>query len=579
MTEPQGAPPSEPSAGALLELDVFASFPARLVLFEDEHLVAIDKPWGLATHAPSEDRRDDVVSWLSHAYEKRGATKYLAVHQRLDRETSGVLVFGRSQASNGSLARQFSAGARGEPAGRAVEKTYVAVVEGRVPNRGELAHYLAPDRDGAMRARPRSGAPRRDEVLAITRFTTLARAEGRALVELKPQTGRTHQLRVQLAALGAPIVGDTLYGGPPAVRLMLHARSLQLTHPVTNKPLALDATTPRSFERFGKDAELDVDVLVREAAERRVGAALVGGTDALRIVNAEGDAVHGATIDLYGRHAVLSLYEDLEAPQVDALARAALSLGLDGVYLKRRPKHASRVVDTRREEVAPKEPIAGTAAPESFVIHENGVPFEVRLGDGLSTGIFLDQRENRRRLAGMTGGRSLLNLFAYTGAFSVVAAAHGATATTTVDVSATVLAWAERNLARVVGSPIGEHHELVESDVFRYLERAAKNPRRWDLVVLDPPSFSTTKKTTFSAESDYKKLAERALRLVAPGGSLLACTNHRGITMNRFRRHLHDATRLAGVNAVAMKSWPAPLDFPPIPGQEPHLKTVLVTLG
>ena len=101
----------------------------------------------------------------------------------------------------------------------------------------------------------------------------------------------------------------------------------------------------------------------------------------------------------------------------------------------------------------------------------------------------------------------------------------------------------------------------------------------FDLILLDPPSFATTKQSRFSASGDYVKLAALAFHALAPGGRLLACTNHRGIARSRFRRFLHEAARDSGREVVQMKDLPDPEDFPPEPGHEPHLKSVLVTVA
>lgn len=548
---------------------------ARRILYEDDDVVVVDKPFGLATHAPDEGRKDDVVSWLTAHYESLGQSTYLGIHQRLDRDTSGVLLFARRKSANPSLAKQFE--------GRLVDKVYIAIASGRTPARAELHHYLsmAPGED-IRRARPASGHPRRGEQEAVTDLETLKRSGPRALVQLSPRTGRTHQLRAQLAAMGAPILGDAPYGGTPDARLMLHARSLTIKHPASGEPITFEAPVPASFERALKagtiqrpEGQEELSALIVEAQERRYGIVARGDTDAMRIVNGIADGIPGVTVDQYGTHAVLSLYEELSAKEIEELAGALIATGSGGVYVKHRPKHASRVGDTRTAAIAPAEPIAGEAAPASFEITENGVPYEVHLGDGLSTGIFLDQRDNRARVAAVAKGKSVLNLFGYTGAFSVAAAVAGARETTTVDVSRTVLDWARRNLERV--GAVAADHACVEAEVFTFLRSAKKNGRRWDIVIVDPPSFSTTKESTFSAETDLEELATAALWVVEPGGQMLVCTNHRGIRDGMLRKALHGAARAVGVEIPKMKSLPAPTDFPPPPGEEAHLKTVVVT--
>ncbi|WP_437731643.1 class I SAM-dependent methyltransferase [Sorangium sp. So ce1335] len=582
--------------------ELFPDFHAAWVLAEDEDLIVVDKPAFMSTHAPEADRIDDVVTRLRAFLRGRGdADDYLGIHQRLDRDTSGVLLFTRRREANAAVARQFE--------GRTVQKTYVAAVAGfgdRAP-RGTLRHRLVPAPGGAMRAIAEAGAGREDRAaggrkkaaagadraaagaLAITRYRLLERRGDRALLELRPETGRTHQLRVQLAAIGLPIAGDPLYGGAEAPRLLLHAAELRLDHPATGAPAAFRSPLPAAFEAWLSAAPADpyaggveaVERAMREAAERRYGVARAGDTTALRLVHGAGDGLPAVSVDLYGEHLVVSLFGGGEgepgAPPRDVVLDAAHRLGAKGVYVKVRPKHASVIVDARREEFAPRHAVRGESAPEEFTVLEHGLPFKVRLGDGLSTGIFLDQRENRRRVRELARGARVLNLFAYTGGFSVAAVAGGARESVTVDVSRGAIAWARDNLDAIGADPAA--HVVVEADVFPWLRAAAQAGQRFDLIVLDPPSFATTKKSRFSAASDFGALAALAFRLLAPGGRLLACTNHRGIARARFRRHLHEAAREAGCDVVQMKDLPDPVDFPSEPGTESHLKSVLATVG
>jgi 23S rRNA (cytosine1962-C5)-methyltransferase len=167
------------------------------------------------------------------------------------------------------------------------------------------------------------------------------------------------------------------------------------------------------------------------------------------------------------------------------------------------------------------------------------------------------------------------NLFSYTCAFTVAAALGGAARTVSVDASMAALERGRANLAHAGVLDRGEH-AFVADDAFRWLARAAKRADRFDLVILDPPSYSTTSRGRFVASSDYAALAAQAIAVLAPGGRLLACTNHRGISPSRFRRVLFDAARAAGRDVTRMRDFVQPPDFPVPPGGEPHMKSALV---
>jgi 23S rRNA (cytosine1962-C5)-methyltransferase len=252
------------------------------------------------------------------------------------------------------------------------------------------------------------------------------------------------------------------------------------------------------------------------------------------------------------------------------------SFGPSGIYLKVHPKQSNTLVDPRTPDLAPALPVRGEAAPDPLVIREGGLAFRVRLGDGLKTGLFLDQRENRRRIRDLARDKRVLNLFAYTCAFTVAAAAGGARSSTSIDASKGVLDWGQENLEE--NGLMSAAHRLIADDALVWLKHAAKRGERYDLVIVDPPSFATTKTSRFSAADDFSDLAARALAVLAPGGSMLACTNHRGISMRKFRKQTHEAGRTAGVAIAQLKDLPCPHDFPAPMGAESHLKSVIVTV-
>ena len=220
---------------SLEEVPDAAPLPAARLLYRDADLVAVDKPAGVPAQATRASDRGTLPDLVAAAV---GAPA--SVVHRLDRETSGVTVLGRSPGGTAALALAFRTGQ--------VEKTYLALCA-RVPSppTGRLDLPLGPDR-----TRPGARAVRPDGEAAATRYRTIAAGRA-ALVEAWPETGRTHQVRVHLAHLGAPVLGDRRYGGParvgeaPVPRLMLHAWRLALAHPRTGERLVLEAPVPPDF--------------------------------------------------------------------------------------------------------------------------------------------------------------------------------------------------------------------------------------------------------------------------------------------------------------------------------------------
>jgi 23S rRNA pseudouridine1911/1915/1917 synthase len=219
------------------------------VLFEDNHCLAVAKPAGVpSTHYEGREETLDRIAktYLKDRYQKPGNV-FLGIVHRLDKPTSGVLLFARTSKSAARLARQFREGS--------IEKVYWAVVEGEVDRQaGSLEDWLLKDeqRGRVEIVEPRTPGSRQ----ALLHYHRRAVHGGLTLLEVRPQTGRTHQLRVQLAHHGHPIVGDARYG---AVRtfapgIALHARSLTFLHPIRTEPIVLTADVPRSWR--GKFAYL-----------------------------------------------------------------------------------------------------------------------------------------------------------------------------------------------------------------------------------------------------------------------------------------------------------------------------------
>ncbi len=280
--------------------------------------------------------------------------------------------------------------------------------------------------------------------------------------------------------------------------------------------------------------------------------ALPPDTTAWRLVNAENDDLPGVRIDVWGTQVVITLDAAALTPILDALADAVEALlAPRAILLAWRP-------DPREKERALPAPrvLRGTAEPEERVT-ERGIAFLVRPGAGKDVGLFPDMRDNRAWLAPHWKGRSLLNLFAHTGAFSVAAAMEGAE-TVTVDLSQPYLDRAAANFA-ANGLPPGE---LLAEDSFKALDRFRRQGRRFDRVLLDPPGHSHSKDGTWSGEQDYGRLVSAALRVLAPGGWLIAASNLGSVSPHRFQGMLLAGARKAERRLRMLHDGSQPLDFP-----------------
>jgi 23S rRNA (cytosine1962-C5)-methyltransferase len=535
-------------------VDLARAFPAwgdARIVHRGDGLLVVDKPAGVPSQAADPEVPDDLPARL------KGVADYLGTHQRLDAETSGLVLFTTEKSANPKIAEQFEK--------RHIQKTYIACVEKFRDKKRTLSDVI----DGKK---------------AVMHARVIERRGDRAMLEIDLETGRTHQARIQLQRAGSPIAGDTLYGGPAAPRLMLHAMGLDVEAP-NGKKLALRAPVPEEMREWLERGDRGERVFDDERAlrsalalsfERRWGLlrAMPEGraTDVFRLANDDGDALPGLTVDFYAGFAVASFSREFTNERRARILDAIASFGFDGVYEKSRPKDASALSPAQREALAPKTPSRGDAAPSPLVVHEEGLPYLVRMGDGLATGFYADQRKNRRRVRAVSGGARVLNLFAYTCAFSVAAEAGGATRVVSVDASASFLERGRENVARA-GLDL-KKHEFVADDARRWLERAIRQKKdQFDLIVLDPPSYGTAGGKRFSIASDFVPLCSLAMRLLAPRGQMLASINHRKTSQNQFRHAVQWAAREAPLDA-AVRDLPPPLDFPA--RGEPHLKAVWV---
>jgi 23S rRNA (cytosine1962-C5)-methyltransferase len=526
------------------------------LLFEDDHLLVVAKPAGLNTHSPAPYAGEGLYDWLRNR-EPRWAN--LAIIHRLDKETSGVLVFGKTPLANQSLTAQFT--------GRTVQKRYLLLTDRLVPKES-LAVKSSLVRSGEKYlSRPVTGTlPVAETVFEPAPDHSLGTLDGVrnvSVLQARPLTGRTHQIRVHAADKGFPILGDVLYGGTAATRLYLHAVEVSFEHPASGEPLTF--TAPADF---------------RAEPRQALRAALIEPelTDAFRLIHGASDGWPGWYVEKLG-HFLLSQGEGAPTPEqqlhLDSFAAA-------GVYHK---TFVRRVRQASAAEVSPK-PLRGESAPERFHVLENGVRFELSFSEGYSAGLFLDQRDNRRKLltgqvapgfALPAGPAELLNTFAYTCGFSVCAARAGLR-TTSLDLSKKYLEWGRRNFEANQIDPAG--HNFIFGDAFDWLRRLAKKGRGFDVLLVDPPTFSQSKQSgVFRVEKDFTRLVRAALAVLKPGGVLFASSNAAGWASEEFLAAVELAVRAEKRKVLQQHYQPQPPDFPISRGEPAYLKTVWFRVG
>ncbi len=521
------------------------------VVHEDEHLLVVNKPAGWNTHAPAPDAGEGIYDWL-RSREKRWAD--LSILHRLDKDTSGILVFGKSTLANQSLTAQFAT--------RQIRKSYLLLTDRQPPSAAiVIRSRLRRVRDA--RASHTDGVEAETCFEPISLSSEISKPVRSHLLRALPRTGRTHQIRVHASENGFPILGDTLYGGTPAPRLYLHAEELEFLHPESQKAVCY---------------RVSADFLSDSRGELRRAVVEPAATDAFRLVHGASDGWPGWYVDRLGSWLLSQSSFAPSRDQETELARLSAEFGARGVY----HKILSRQVRQTCGSQASPQLAFGECAPARWPVLENNLRYHMSFQEGYSVGLFLDQRDNRRRMAtGWVGhnfpslpgmGARLLNCFAYTCGFSVAGAAAGMRATS-LDLSKKYLDWGRANFELNHIDPAS--HDFIYGDVPDWLGRFKKKNRQFEVIVLDPPTFSQSRQSgAFRVEKDLGNLVGEALHLLSRRGFLLVCANAADWAPSAFLDLVQTAVARQGRKLLHQYYVPQPPDFPISRHEPSHLKTV-----
>ncbi|EJS15872.1 class I SAM-dependent rRNA methyltransferase [Bacillus mycoides] len=293
---------------------------------------------------------------------------------------------------------------------------------------------------------------------------------------------------------------------------------------------------------------------IKSALHKRKDFYKSNDTTAFRALNGEGDGLGGLIIDYYDGYYVISWYsEGVYTFRDEIIAALQKVANFKGIYEKKR-------FDTKGKYIEGDDFVAGERGEFPLIVKENGVNFAVYLNDGAMVGVFLDQRNVRKQIRDKYAkGRTVLNMFSYTGAFSVFAALGGASKTTSVDL-------ANRSLSKTieqfsVNEIDYEAQDIIVEDVFLYFKYVAKKKMKFDMVVLDPPSFARSKKYTFSAAKDYKNLLKETIAITENNGIIVASTNCSAFDMKKFNGFIDTAFKEMNGKYKILEEHSLPEDF------------------
>jgi 23S rRNA (cytosine1962-C5)-methyltransferase len=525
------------------------------------------KPAGFNTHSPDIGKKG-YVEVLS----ERSGKELFVVH-RLDKDTSGGMLFAKSKAAAAELGALFEK--------HLVQKKYLFLTD-RKNSKDEFTYesHIEKEKNTFISSTQQTANSK-------THFKKIKSYGALDLWQAEPVTGKSHQIRLHAEANGLHVLGDKHHNGSPFYRLCLHSHELKFEY--QGQTIQLTAEAPVWVREYDLDPHTEQeDLMILEAFQRRQWLLDFQSqpTECFRLSHQDIDSYR---IDMFGDHLWFYWYQD-EDPNARELAR------FQRIADKFKKKFFVRKMLNRGED--PNAQLIWPANAESprWIATENGVKFDCRSDTGLSPGLFLDQRENRKWVRENSRDKSVLNLFSYTGGFSVNAALGGAKEVATVDVSSNFLEWSKVNFEANNLTILKDGESLPEKpklsfkslmseetpapryefwcqDSLLFLKGTAKRKRKFDLIICDPPSFGRSRTGVFSISKNYEDLLVNCFYCLGKGGLLMFCTNYekwtlQDLTKNILRLKVH-------FNFTVLSAPGFCLDFE-LPDEEPLMKSIIM---
>lgn len=530
----------------------FLRLPDRLlsVLFEDDDIIAIDKPYGFNAHTNDSkiEHSDFIQDGLIEMFEKQLGIKLCIVH-RLDQTTTGVMIFGKSVESAKKYAEFFF--------NRQVKKTYLFVTR----SKSQETSFLV-DKEILHKGR---------ELDAKTNLSFLRSSKVFSLWQANPFTGRNHQIRIHAQHSNISILGDSKYDGAEFPFLCLHNHKIEFPNGIV-----ICSQPPVYFENL----ELLEDLILARAffeIDRR--SRLFGFTgqedQCFRLVHSINQAREpGFTIDQFGKILILNWQKERWG---DAEIRKFTSLAMalnKAIVVRLALLKTQKVADKESIILYPKG--SSEEIPPIWTAKEPQINYEFAVNSLQTLNLFTSQRLQRNWLLRNSKNKSILNLFAYTSGFSLVAALGLAKAVTSVDASKNILTEIKRNFEFNNLDP--NNYIFLNRDSLAFLEQCHKKQLKYDLVVCDAPSFVRREKGFFKIEKDLESLIRNCLEALNPKGELLISTHYDGFYIDDIRKAILRALETLGKPDFEINCILPSLDYE-LPDEKTNLKSFLIKLG
>ncbi len=532
----------------------------------DQSFLFLQKPHGWSTHSPSAENpfHLGIHEWAENLLQEK-----LFVCHRLDRETSGIMLMAKSAEAAKAIGEKFEK--------HEVRKTYYFVSQSK-SREDKFEHSSFIEKIGSQFVSSKK------EPNAQTHFEKIKSYLNFELWKATPRTGKPHQIRLHAQDLGIPVLGDSAHGGAPFSRMLLHSQAIEFS--LNDEHIMLESKLPYVFENLEVFQTFELAKWICAAESRfwwlKNSQALT--QDQFLKSNQTWRWLHTETANLradqLGENIFLSWYSE-QLPTSSQLKniesfRLFLETKLKELNLTYPSNYFIQLRADRGKSPNEFGEIESSADfSKRWAIKENAVNYELRLDSGLSIGLFLDQRNNRTWVKNHSMQKRVLNLFSYTGGFSVCAALGGASQVTSVDISVNFLEWSKQNFR--INDLDPEKYEFRKIDSLEYLTWAAKKQLQFDLIICDPPSFARTDKKIFKIDKSLPELIASMSKILSPHGQILFCSNFEAMNSAQFLKAIKAAT---GASPQTQGLRPVPFmmlreDFE-LPHQESLMKSFLL---
>ncbi len=528
----------------------------------------LEKPHGWSTHSPLKDSHFHVGlhEWAKELAQSYDKNMELFVCHRLDRETSGAILFAKNIETARTLGEKFEK--------HEVQKSYFFITKSHTQkSQLEYSSFIEKVGERFVSSNKTSNS--------FTSFEKINSFGDYELWKANPKSGKPHQIRLHAEALGIPILGDQVHGGAHFSRMMLHSHSLDFA--INGEKFHFESPLPYVFENLETLSSLDLGNWI-SAAERRFWWLLnaqeisehqfLANTNTWRWLHTETKNLRAEQL---GENIFFYWYSDSfpdgsQVQSIESFYNFLLSLMRKLHFSNNDTEYFLQLRSDRQKSPRDFGEIKSTPGfPKRWKIKENAFHYELRLDSGLSTGLFLDQRNNRKWVQKNSLGKAVLNLFSYTGGFSLCAAQAGAEKVVSVDVSVNFLEWSKYNFS--LNELDISKHEFRKIDSLEYLRWAKKKGLQFDLIICDPPSFSRVDKKIFKIDKALPEMAELLDSVLASKGQILFCSNFEDLNSREFLKAMTAATEALNVRPKEFRLIRE--DFE-LPHQEALMKSFLI---